>query len=576
MANQDTTLEAIIRLRNEMSRPLQEVQESLNQVNRITQETSRTIGGLQRIMNKIRPLMLVAKDKASPIVQKVRGILQRVTGRHWETLVRAKDKASRIISKIKDVLKGISSKAWSALVKVKDMATSALSKIKGILVGLAAGVTIGVKAVLDTTEASKEYNRNQAVIAGAAAQGGYNEEDLKAMRRTMYGYTGDDMAATNAVSNLVGLGLNQKEMQNTLDAATAVWTAYGDSIPVEGLTESINETAQVSKVTGNLADALNWAGINEDDFNKQLEARNTVEERAKLINDTLMKAYGESKKVYDENTKAMREYNESQDELAEKKAELGKAVAPLNTMLNNFKTSIINGLLPVIKELAEKVKEAFDKFKESEEAQNALQVFKTIFETVWDGIKAVIDAVSPVIKKIFTWIADHSEEIKSIIEKLGNIWEDVWGIVGPLLEDAWVIIEPILSSMFDAIDTVLGVVETLTGAFKKLGEAFGSGDVQNALNASNSVTTDPTYGAYTQIKDRAMGQRVIPRDNTLINAHQGEMLLPAREARQYRKEQDKPQIVNNFYGMTVTKTQDIDDIASALVRKINQQRIILG
>ena len=73
-------------------------------------------------------------------------------------------------------------------------------------------------------------------------------------------------------------------MQKTLDAATAVWTKYGDSIPIEGLTESINETAQVSKVTGNLADALNWAGVSEDDFNAKLEKTKTLQERSNKIN----------------------------------------------------------------------------------------------------------------------------------------------------------------------------------------------------------------------------------------------------------------------------------------------------
>lgn len=80
------------------------------------------------------------------------------------------------------------------------------------------------------------------------------------------------------------------------------------------------------------------------------------------------------------------------------------------------------------------------------------------------------------------------------------------------------------------IRSAQGVVQ----AFKSVGRAF-NGDVQKALNASNSVKTDPSYGAYTQIKDRAMGQRVIPRDNFPINAHQGEMLLTARETRQYKK-----------------------------------------
>ena len=615
MSDNRQVLEAVIKLHNEISKPLKEVQKSLNNTKKATEPVSKELSKLQKIINTVKPILLAVKDKASPalqkvkklidkimntkimlavkdkvspVVNKIKGILKSVTSKAWSAMLKARDKISPIVSKVQGALKGITNKVWKAIVTVKDKASSILSSIKTKLAVLAAGVTVGIKAVLDTTEVSQEYNRNQAVIAGAAAQGGYNTKDLQYMRKQMYGYTGDDMMATNAVSNLTGMGLNIKDMQKTLNAATAVWTKYGNSISIEELTESINETAQVSKVTGNLADALNWAGVSEDNFNKRLEVTKTVQERAKLINDTLMQQYSKSKQIYDENTKAIREYNESQDELMQKKAEIGKAMAPINTMINNAKTALLNGLMPVIQEITPKVlefgvkvKSAFEKFRKSEEANNLLQVFRGVFETVWNAAKAVIEAVSPTIKKIFNWIGDHAEQIKGIIQKLGNIWKNVWGAVGPILQAAWKILEPILSSFVDALDAVLWVAEKLSGAlnsvaqaFKRVAQAF-NGDVQKALNASNSVKTDPSYGAYTQIKDRAMGQRVIPRDNTLINAHQGEMLLTARETRQYKKDKENtPQISITMNGTIIREEADLDRFAEKLVRKLNQQKIV--
>ena len=46
-------------------------------------------------------------------------------------------------------------------------------------------------------------------------------------------------------------------------------------MPIEGLTEAANETAKTGELTGVLADALNWAGITEDDFKARLEACNS-------------------------------------------------------------------------------------------------------------------------------------------------------------------------------------------------------------------------------------------------------------------------------------------------------------
>lgn len=578
-------LEAVIKLKDEMTKPIQKVQKSLKDLEKRSKIVNKTMSSLRKIMNS--PLMLKLKDKASPALQKAKKLIDRI--KKSKIILAVKDKASPILGKVKGKAKEIAGKTWKAIVAVKDKASAVLSKIKAGLAVLAAGITIGIKAALDTTEASKEYNRNQAVIAGAATQGGYNTKDLKAMRRTMYGYTGDDMMATNAVSNLTGMGLSVKEMQKTLESATAVWTKYGDSIPIEGLTESINETAQVSKVTGNLADALNWAGVSEDDFNAKLEKTKTVQERTKLINDTLMQSYGKSKQIYDENTKAMRAYNESQDAVAEKQAQLGQTLAPVNTMINNVKVSLMNGLMPIIQqftpqllEFGEKVKSAFETFRKSEEANNLLQLFKTVFETVWNAAKAVIDAVSPIIKDIFIWIADHAEEIKGIVQKLGKIWNDVWSAAGPLLQGAWAILKPILSSFLDALDSVLWVVEKVSGAistlvqgFKNLASAWRNGDVQNALSNSNAANGNNTYQS-TLGQPRAMGQRVIPYDNFPIRAHQGEMLLSARDARQYKKNQDKPQISITMNGTIIRENADIEKVASALVRKINEQRIVIG
>lgn len=616
MSDNRQELEAIIKLRDEISKPLKEVQRALDNTKKATEPVSKELSKLQKIINTVKPILLAVKDKASPalqkakklidkimktkimlavkdkvspVVNKIKGVLKDVTSKAWSAMLKARDKISPIVSKVQGALKGITNKVWKAMVTVKDKASSILNGIKTKLAVLAAGVTIAVKTVLDTTEATREFNSLQGKLKGSTKQNGYKQEASNKNARDVFSYTGDEMAAVNVISNLQKMGLSQRQLDETVKSSIATWTAYGDSIPIEGLTESITETAQVGKITGNLADALNWTAGAEDAFNKKLEATKTVQERAKLITDTLNSSYGKSKEAYDQANSAMIEYEKSVWDSQKAQAQLGMAMAPINAMINNAKTALLNGLMPVIQEITpkvlefgEKVKSAFEKFRKSEEANNLLQVFRGVFETVWNAAKAVIEAVSPTIKNIFNWIGDHAEQIKGIIQKLGNIWKNVWGTVGPILQAAWKILEPILSSFVDALDAVLWVAEKLSGAlngvsqaFKNIAQAFGRKDVQKALNASNSVKTDPTYGAYTQIKDRAMGQRVIPRDNTLINAHQGEMLLTARETRQYKKDKENtPQISITMNGTIIREEADLDRFAEKLVRKLNQQKIV--
>ena len=206
--------------------------------------------------------------------------------------------------------------------------------------------------LFDLNEETKEFRMNMAKLDGASEQYGYSQDYVNGKIKEMYGYFQDDQVAVNAISNLEGLKLSENELSNALNAGIAVWTAYGDSIPIEGLTESINESAQVSKVTGSLADALNWAGISEDNFNKKLESCNSTKERARLITDTLNEAYGNSKQKYDENTESMRANNEANMELLQKQAELGEALEPVDTALTNLKVTVLSGITPAIQFLS--------------------------------------------------------------------------------------------------------------------------------------------------------------------------------------------------------------------------------
>ena len=60
-----------------------------------------------------------------------------------------------------------------------------------------------------------------------------------------------------------------------VNGTSGAWATYGDSIPIDSLSEAMNETIKTGTVTGTFADVLNWAGTSEDDFNAKLQAANS-------------------------------------------------------------------------------------------------------------------------------------------------------------------------------------------------------------------------------------------------------------------------------------------------------------
>ena len=235
----------------------------------------------------------------------------------------------------------------------------------------------------------------------------------------------------------------------------------------------------------------------------------------------------------------------------------------------------IDSISPKMVELAEKVKVGFEAFAQSEQADQYMQIFKTVGETVFNGIKAVIDAVRPTVEAIFKFIGEHSQEISAIIEALGAIWDSVWKTVGTLLKGAWDICSPILDLLIKGLAKVSGVVEDICSWWNKMTELLKT--------PINAVVNVAKTGA-SWVKDKlglsngrnAFGSGRIARDGTVRTLHEGEKVLTKRETDAYLKGQNNTGVVVNINGLTVREESDINKIASQLLKKINENKIVYG
>lgn len=268
--------------------------------------------------------------------------------------------------------------------------TSAISKV-GEFVG----------ALFSMSEATEEYRSMNAKIEGSATSFGYSMDFAKQKYADFYAYLGDDQMSANAITNLMGLGVSTSTVTDLANAGISVWSAYGDSIPIESLTESMNETAQVGKVTGALADALNWAGISEDQFNEKLDKLGTTQERADLIAQTLNGTYGESKNKYDELTGSMTDANRAELELKDSQAKLGSSMEPVNTAINNLKAKALDYIAPAVEKFAQGILDLNDYLKENPAVMKIVTAVVIGLATAF-GILAGALAIQSLIKGVTT------------------------------------------------------------------------------------------------------------------------------------------------------------------------------
>jgi phage-related protein len=338
-------------------------------------------------------------------------------------------------------------------------------KAKGFLKGVGGAVAGATTAFLALAPATAELRTNQAKLAAAFETAGASAEVATGVYNDLYRVLGDDGQAVEAANHLAKLTTEEKALSEWTTICQGVYATFGDSLPIEGLTEAANETAKVGTVTGGLADALNWAGISEDAFNEKLAACNTEAEREKLIRETLNGVYADAAANYEETAADILAQNEAQAKMNESMAQLGAVAAPIMTMLSEFATEVLAQLTPYITEFAEKHGPA---------------------------LKEALSGIGEAVGKVISWIADNWELVSTLaaivlgIAAALSVFSTVMGIVNAVMMASpvtWIVLAIVaaLAALVAIIVVVIKHWDEIKAATLKVWNAIVDA-VKNAVN----------------------------------------------------------------------------------------------
>lgn len=255
--------------------------------------------------------------------------------------------ARKELGNVSKELKGIKSSGGGAAGAMKMVGKAAGAAVAAVAAVGAALVAMGV-ALAKVSENTAEYRKSMAQLTSAFQANGASAEQAKKTYGELFRFMGETDTAVEASNLLSQLTTDEKELAEWTKTLQGVYATFPDSLPIEGLVESANETARVGKVTGNLADALNWAGVSEDAFNAKLAQTTTLSEREALIRETLSGLYGDAAELYEKNAASILAQNEAQNRLNESLARAGAAAQPLQTSLTNLSATLMEALAPAI------------------------------------------------------------------------------------------------------------------------------------------------------------------------------------------------------------------------------------
>ena len=310
----------------------------------------------------------------------------------------------------------------------------------------AGAIVEGVSGLVDSmsqlADETREYQRIMGSLEVSSERAGYTAEETADTYRQLYGVLGDDQTAATTTANLQALGFAQEDLKDLINAAIGAWATYGDSIPIDGLAESINETIQAGQVTGNFADVLNWAGTSEDDFNAKLENAADSTERANIVMQELARqGLMEAGEAWQKNNESLVESNRAAAVFQDAMAEMAERIQPILTAVQTGITGILNAIL---------------------DATSGID-FDAMAEAISAGFGWIIENVIPAISTLVGWLLQLDPQIQQFALVLAG----VAAAAGPVTTVIQGIVTA-LSALMSPVTLVVAAVGLLIGAFATL------------------------------------------------------------------------------------------------------------
>lgn len=215
--------------------------------------------------------------------------------------------------------------------------------------GISGAVQRLIGNITQLIDETTEYRKIMGTLEVSSQAAGYTTEQTTQTFQRLYGVLGDDQTAATATANLQALGLSQDQLVSMTDGAIGAWARYGDSIPIDGLAEAINETVKTSTVTGTFADVLNWAGTSEDEFNAKLQAAATPAERANIVLQELAnQGLIQSAEAWRNNNEALYEANIANNSLTDTMSQFAEILSPIVTTVKEGLNGVLQSVLGLV------------------------------------------------------------------------------------------------------------------------------------------------------------------------------------------------------------------------------------
>lgn len=466
-----------------------ETQDNRNALEKLTDEIGEQKTELSRMKQEYQNAVLEygeASDEARSLESAISNLSDELK-QNEDKLSSAANKANELDKSFEEAGEGAKS------------AGDGFTVMKGVIADLASNAIQGAIGKIseftgylaDLPAQTAELRQDFATLETSFDNVGFSTETATQTWKELYTVFGEDDRAVEASNLIAKMSKDQNDLNDWVTITTGVWGTYQDSLPVEGLAEASMETARTGKVTGGLADALNWSSeaqkmfskyieegeTAEDGFNKALAECTTEQERQQLITSTLKSLYGDAAETYRDTSAAQMEAKAATAENILAENELAASIEPVTTAVTEVKTALLTGLAPAIQTISGAVLKVIGWAKEHPAIIKAIAAAVGVLviglgglATAW-GVYTVAQTLANtamlVPAAICAGIVVAIAAVVAIIVILAENWDaikqktlEVWNAIKSAIAAAWEAIKNAVSTGIEFVKNLLSTVMT--------------------------------------------------------------------------------------------------------------------
>ena len=271
----------------------------------------------------------------------------RLTTEQYDALQRELAATERELKDLEDQTKESSSALKRFSTAAGEVSTKA-GAVKDAFAPVTAAIGGVAAAALATVPATEEFRADLSLLDNNARQAGVGIDAVRQAFSDFNTISGETDSSIEAVSNLLQAGFTESNLQIAVEGLANAAATFPDTLKIESLADSLQETLATGEATGQFAEFLDRVSYGAQNFTENLKYCTTETERQQLALSVLVD--GPLKGAYEgwqQNNQGLVQNREASLQLQMAISELAEQVQPLVTRLTELATQFLdwfNGL----------------------------------------------------------------------------------------------------------------------------------------------------------------------------------------------------------------------------------------